>query len=60
IIILVRLARFEALLCLRRCSATRIQATWRMGLANTLQRWTQLLQGSRTAGCSFIEELCTR
>ncbi|EEY70062.1 uncharacterized protein PITG_06628 [Phytophthora infestans T30-4] len=36
IIILVRLARFEALLCLRRRSATKIQATWRMWLAKAL------------------------
>ncbi|KAL3658854.1 hypothetical protein V7S43_016219 [Phytophthora oleae] len=36
IIILVRLANFEALLCLRRCSATKIQATWRMWLAKAL------------------------
>ncbi|ETO71262.1 hypothetical protein F444_12365 [Phytophthora nicotianae P1976] len=36
IIILVRLARFEALLCLRRRSATKIQATWRMWLSKAL------------------------
>ncbi|KAG7377615.1 F-box only protein 41 [Phytophthora pseudosyringae] len=36
IIILVRLARFEALLCLRRRSATKVQATWRMWLAKAL------------------------
>ncbi|KAG3142627.1 hypothetical protein PI126_g14976 [Phytophthora idaei] len=36
IIILARLARFEALLCLRRRSATKIQATWRMWLSKAL------------------------
>ncbi|KAE9220751.1 hypothetical protein PF005_g7367 [Phytophthora fragariae] len=60
IIILVRLARFEALLCLRRRSATRIQATWRMWLAKALASARRLRNDRRRQHAATMDAISSK